>query len=174
MAQLKGKTALITGASRGIGKSIATRLAKEGINLCLAARTKGPLDATVEELKKTYGVDVIGVQTDVGKLEDLKNLEAKNPLTQKLNNQKTRIRASTIENPGMKTSVMKNRMNNNRNPAGSKILNFRLWMIDSSNSISDRTLESYDLYGAMRIRYEHKVKPISDNPQVFYLVHLGV
>lgn len=73
----KGKTAIITGASRGIGKAIATRLAKEGINLALAARTLETLEATVKELKQKYGVDVIGIPTDVGRLEDLKNLAQK-------------------------------------------------------------------------------------------------
>ncbi len=74
---LKGKTAVITGASRGIGKAIATRLADHGANLVLAARTQGPLDKTVEELKAKYGIDAIGVPADVAKLDDLKNLVAK-------------------------------------------------------------------------------------------------
>ena len=73
----KGRNAIITGASRGIGKAIATRLASEGFNLVLAARTKSTLDVTVNELKDKFGVDVIGIPTDVGKLEDLKNLAEK-------------------------------------------------------------------------------------------------
>jgi 3-oxoacyl-[acyl-carrier protein] reductase len=77
MSKLIGKTAIITGASRGIGKAIAIRLAKEGINLVLAARTIGPLETTVRELKDQFKVDVVGVPTDVGKLDDLKNLVQK-------------------------------------------------------------------------------------------------
>ncbi len=71
---LKGKTAVITGASRGIGKAIALRLAESGINLVLAARTQSTLDETVKEIKTKTGVKAIGVATDVAKLEDLKNL----------------------------------------------------------------------------------------------------
>ena len=74
MPDLKGKNAIITGASKGIGNAIATRLAENGINLVLAARTKETLDKAVEEIKKRTKVKVIGVATDVAKLEDLKNL----------------------------------------------------------------------------------------------------
>ena len=71
---LKGKVVMITGASRGIGKAIATQMAAQGATLVLAARKQGPLDETVNHLKDKYGVPAIGVSTDVGKLEDLQNL----------------------------------------------------------------------------------------------------
>ena len=71
---LKGKNAIITGASKGIGKAVAMRLAENGINVAIAARTKGPLDAAVEEIKSKTGVKVIGVVTDVAKMEELENL----------------------------------------------------------------------------------------------------
>ncbi len=74
MSDLKGKSAIITGASRGIGKAIAMRLAKSGVNIVLAARTKEVLDETTELIKKETGVKAIGIPTDVSKLEDLKNL----------------------------------------------------------------------------------------------------
>ncbi|MFH1045574.1 MAG: SDR family oxidoreductase [Candidatus Omnitrophota bacterium] len=74
MVALKGKNAIITGASKGIGKAIATRLAEQGINLALAARTQNTLDETVKELIKKYKVKVIGVACDVSKLADLENL----------------------------------------------------------------------------------------------------
>ena len=74
MPDLKGKNAIVTGASKGIGNAIATRLAENGINLVLAARTKETLDKAADELRKKFKVKVVGVVTDVAKLEDLKNL----------------------------------------------------------------------------------------------------
>lgn len=71
---LKGKVALITGASRGIGRAIATRMAEHGANLVLAARKQGPLDETVNDLKARFKIDAMGVSCDVAKLDDLKNL----------------------------------------------------------------------------------------------------
>lgn len=74
MSNLKGKNAIITGASRGIGKAIAMTLAKEGINLAIAARGKEDLDETVKEIKQKTGVEVLAVPCDVTKLSDLENL----------------------------------------------------------------------------------------------------
>src|ERR1700733_10506742 len=71
---LKGKVALITGARRGVGKAGATRMASHGANLVLAARSQGPLDELVHHLKDKYGIEAIGISTDVGKLADLQNL----------------------------------------------------------------------------------------------------
>ncbi|HBR15616.1 MAG TPA: hypothetical protein DD723_08795 [Candidatus Omnitrophica bacterium] len=71
---LKGKNAVITGASRGIGKAIALKLAEFGANLVLAARTQDVLDETVREIKSKHKVKVIGLATDVSRLEDLQRL----------------------------------------------------------------------------------------------------
>lgn len=72
--ELKGKTAIVTGASRGIGKALACTAAGLGINLVIGARNLGPLKDTAEEIAKKYKVEVLPVACDVTKLEDLENL----------------------------------------------------------------------------------------------------
>jgi 3-oxoacyl-[acyl-carrier protein] reductase len=72
--ELKGRTAIITGASRGIGKAIASTCASLGINVAIAARNEGPLKETAEELRKRYKIEVLPVATDVTMLSDLENL----------------------------------------------------------------------------------------------------
>src|SRR6476661_4503193 len=60
---LTNKTALITGGSRGIGKAIALRLAREGCNIAIAAKTTEPhpkLDGTIYTAAKE--VEALGVQ----------------------------------------------------------------------------------------------------------------
>ena len=75
MAQeLKGKVAIVTGASRGIGKALAATAAGLGANLVIGARNAGPLQETADELAKKYKVEVLAVPCDVTKLEDLENL----------------------------------------------------------------------------------------------------
>ena len=56
MASLSGKVAIVTGASRGIGRAIAVRLAKEGAKTVLCARTAGALEAAVKEIECAGGV----------------------------------------------------------------------------------------------------------------------
>lgn len=73
MAALEGKVALITGASQGIGKVVAAALAREGMDLILAARSVDKLDAVATDLRKS-GVRVLTVPTDVSKLADLQKL----------------------------------------------------------------------------------------------------
>ncbi len=62
--ELAGKVALVTGASRGIGRSIAVRLAAEGADVAICGRTRETIDAAVSELR-AHGVRAHGVQADV-------------------------------------------------------------------------------------------------------------
>lgn len=71
---LKGRTAIITGASRGIGKAMAQTAASLGINLVVAARGKDELEKTALEIAQKYKVEVLPVVCDVIKLSDLENL----------------------------------------------------------------------------------------------------
>ena len=71
---LKGKTALITGGGRGIGKFIATGLAEAGADLIVTSRKMKNLEATAEEISATYGVQVLPVACDVARAEDIENM----------------------------------------------------------------------------------------------------
>ena len=68
------KVALITGATRGIGKQIAITLAREGFDIAVNYRTANDsLNETIEEIEG-YGVKCIGVQGDVAVYEDCENM----------------------------------------------------------------------------------------------------
>lgn len=68
---IKGKTALVLGASQGLGKAIAETLAAEGANLVLAARNEEALERNVSDLVATYGVQATCVRLDLANAEDV-------------------------------------------------------------------------------------------------------
>ena len=70
---LNGKTVVITGASSGVGKATALAVAKEGVNLVLAARRETFLQELASECE-SLGANAIAVKTDVSDREDVQNL----------------------------------------------------------------------------------------------------
>ncbi|WP_048326774.1 SDR family NAD(P)-dependent oxidoreductase, partial [Crocosphaera watsonii] len=69
-------TAVITGASAGIGQATAILLAKKGYNLVLAARTNDRLEAVAEQTKE-LGSQVLAIPTDVTDVKQVNNLVEK-------------------------------------------------------------------------------------------------
>ena len=69
MKDLRGANAIVTGGSRGIGPYIARALAREGVNITLAARDKDRLEAVRVELEG-LGVRAVSIPTDVTVRED--------------------------------------------------------------------------------------------------------
>jgi len=75
LENLKGKVAVITGASRGIGRASALALAKEGVHIVATARTADELKALVDECG-TLGVKALALPADVSQEADVKRLKA--------------------------------------------------------------------------------------------------
>lgn len=73
MDQLKNKVAIVTGASRGIGRSIAEVFAREGATVVICARKQEAVDQVANEVKGLAG-KLVPVACHVGKLEELQRL----------------------------------------------------------------------------------------------------
>ena len=76
MRDLHGKNAILTGGSMGLGAYTARALAREGVNLALAARSADKLEAVADEVA-ALGVRAIAVPTDVSKAADREALVAR-------------------------------------------------------------------------------------------------
>ncbi len=70
MKNMKGKTAIITGGSKGIGYGIAEALVKEGIKVAVTSRHEDEVQEAARRLTDTGPGKAIGIQSDVRKLED--------------------------------------------------------------------------------------------------------
>ena len=71
---LKGKSAIITGASRGIGKAIAIKFAKEGANIVINYRNNEEEALMVKEELELLGVKTLIVKADISDLKQAENL----------------------------------------------------------------------------------------------------
>lgn len=75
MKDIRGKYAIVTGASRGLGVHIARRLAEEGVHLALTARSADALEET-RRICEAAGVRAIAVPCDISSIEDQRRLVA--------------------------------------------------------------------------------------------------
>lgn len=73
MFSLKEKTAIISGGSKGIGKSIAFKYAEAGANVVICSRKKDNLDSAIEEAQ-TSGFNIIGIECNAGEIESINNV----------------------------------------------------------------------------------------------------
>ena len=73
---LKDKTAIVTGGSRGIGKAIARELALEGVDVAIAARGREALEAAAAELATETGRRIVPILVDTGQDESVRTLVA--------------------------------------------------------------------------------------------------
>lgn len=73
---LKGRVAIVAASSQGLGKAVATGLAREGSKLALCARTEATLQATAEEIRRAAGVEVLAKKVDVTVYEQVRDFVA--------------------------------------------------------------------------------------------------
>ena len=70
--ELAGKTAIVTGGSRGIGKAVARELAGEGVDIAVVARSADALRASAAELAEATGRRIVPIVADTGSDESVK------------------------------------------------------------------------------------------------------
>jgi NAD(P)-dependent dehydrogenase (short-subunit alcohol dehydrogenase family) len=74
MINLNGKTAIVTGSTKGIGRAIADALLSEGMNVCISARNMDEVEQAVSELSDAGEGSVTGVVCDVRDYDEVKAL----------------------------------------------------------------------------------------------------
>lgn len=71
---MRGQTAIITGSSRGIGRTSAEELAKRGVNIVVVDLDETVAKNAAQEIRDKFGVETLGVKADVSKADDVKFL----------------------------------------------------------------------------------------------------
>jgi 3-oxoacyl-[acyl-carrier protein] reductase len=74
---LKGKSAIVTAASKGMGRACAMALAAEGARVLMCARTEHELLAAADEVRARTGAEVVAMPADVTRADDVKALVAR-------------------------------------------------------------------------------------------------
>src|SRR5687767_11385818 len=72
--ELKGKVAIVTGGTKGIGRAIAEALVREGVNVCISARSRHEIDETLEGLSALKAGNATGIVADVCNYSHIKPL----------------------------------------------------------------------------------------------------
>lgn len=73
---LSGKVGIVAAASKGLGKAVALRLAREGMKVAICARDEGALRVTAQEISTLTKTEVLPIRADVTRSEDIKRFVA--------------------------------------------------------------------------------------------------
>ena len=65
MGELSGRVAIVSGASRGIGRAVAEAFAREGAALAICARSADPLNEAADDIRSRFGTDVFAATADI-------------------------------------------------------------------------------------------------------------
>src|SRR5216684_5763857 len=101
---LGGRTALVTGGSRGLGLQMAEALGEMGARVAVTARKRDELDQAVAHLKSRLGIDAVALECDMSKAAAIapvveRAIATLGPIDILVNNAGTTWGAATIEHP---------------------------------------------------------------------------
>src|SRR5208283_1509842 len=101
---LSGRTALVTGGSRGLGLQIAEALAEQGARVALVARKSDELDAATAHLRSRFGIEALPLACDLADTAAIpplveRAIAALGPIDILVNNAGTTWGAATVDHP---------------------------------------------------------------------------